>query len=248
MSNEPLEGTFPMPPVDFTQTPEFADAVAKAVAAATPQIVAATLAQVPPPAPVGGELGALMQALAMNISDLTNQGTGMKPVAPELIRSREEGTERMFALIRAARDDGKAATYRLKGKVFLGEEVIEPNWVRASDHTYQPTDIDWDAVPNQSMEPINDTAREIFAAFEQSIAGTLRPVRAQEGILITGRVVVKNDPNRVMVGTTPEEMKAAMAVEHAAMNGLHIHRQDSGGYEQRQILGTTIAGRASVTK
>ena len=165
------------PSVDFTQTPEFAAAVSKAVEAATPKIIAATLAQVPAPAAPGGELGALMQALAMNISDLTNQGTGTKPVAPELIRSREEGAERMFALIRAARDEGKAATYRLKGKVFLGEEVIEPNWVRASDHTYQPTDIDWDAVPNQSMEPLNETAKEIFAAFEQSIAGTLRPVR-----------------------------------------------------------------------
>ncbi len=246
MSNEPLEGD--KPSVDFTQTPEFADAVAKAVAAATPQIVAATLAQVPPPAAPGGELGALMQALAMNIADLTNQGTGSKPVSPELIRSRKEGTERMFALIRAARAESKAATYRLKGKVFLGEEVIEPNWVRVSDHTYQPTDIDWDAVPNQSMEPLNETAKEIFAAFEQSIAGTLRPVRSQEGMLITGRVVVKNDPNRAPVGPSADEIKAGMAVEHLAMNGLHIHRQESGGYEQRQILGTTIAGRASVTK
>ena len=235
------------PSVDFTQTPEFAEAVAKAVAAAAPQIAAAALAQAPQPSSAG-DLGALMAALAMNISELTNQGTGIKPTSPELIRSREEGADRMFALIHKAREQGKVATYRLKGKVFFGEEVIEPSWVRASDHTYQPTDVDWDAVPNQSMEPLNDTAREIFAAFEQSIAGTHRPVRAREDVLIAGRVVVKNDPNRVMVGTTPEEMRAAMAVENSAMNGLHIHRQDGGGYEQRQILGTTAAGRASVMK
>jgi hypothetical protein len=246
MSNETPEGD--KPAVDFTQTPEFADAVAKAVAAAAPQIAAAALAQAPAAAPVGGELAALMQALAMNISDLTNQGTGMKPVAPELIRSRQEGTDRMFALIRAAREEGRAATYRLKGKVFLGEEVIEPSWVRASDHSYQPTDIDWDAVPNQSMEPLNETAKEIFAAFEQSIAGTLRPVRPQEGMLITGRVVVKNDPNRAMVGASADELKAGVAIEQAALHGLRIHNQQSGGYEQQQILGTTHAGRAFVTK
>ena len=245
MSNETPKGDTPA--VDFTRTPEFADAVAKAVAAATPQIVAATLAQVPPPS-ASGDLTALMSALAMNISELTNQGTGIKPVAPELIRSREEGTERMFALIRKARAEGKTATYRLKGKVFLGEEVIEPNWVRASDHTYQPTEVDWDHVPNQSMEPINDTAREIYAEFERSIAGTLRPVRSQEGMLITGRVVVKNDPNRMAPGPTTEEMRAGQAIESAAINGLRIHHQDGGGYEQKQILGTTIAGRASVTK
>jgi len=248
VSNELFEKS-PAPSVDFTQTPEFAAAVAKAVEVATPRIVAATLAQVPASAAPSGELGALMQALAMNIADLTNQGTGIsKPLPPELIRSREEGTARMFALIHAARAEGKAATYRLKGKVFFGEEVIEPNWVRASDHTYQPTDVDWDAVPNQSMEPLNDTAKEIFAAFEQSIAGTLRPVRSQEGMLITGRVIVKNDPNRAMVEPSSDEIKAGLVIERAAMNGLHIHQQDSGGYEQRQILGTTIAGRASVTK
>ena len=87
-----------------------------------------------------------------------------------------------------------------------------------------------------------------FLAFEQSIAGTLRPVRSQEGMIITGRVVVKNDPTRAPVGPSADEIKAGVAIERLAMNGLHIHRQESGGYEQRQILGTTTAGRASVTK
>jgi hypothetical protein len=232
---------------DFTQTPEFKAAVAAAVAAAAPQIAAAALAQVPQPT-ASGEMGALIEAFAMSVSNLTNQGTGIKPVAPELIRSREEGTERMFALIRKAREEGRTATYRLRGKIFFGEEVIEPNFVRASDHTYQPTEVDWDSVPNQSMEPLNDTAREIYAAFEQSIAGTLRPVRPLEGMLITGRVVVKNDPNRQIAAPSPEEIKAGVAIEHAAMNGLRIHREDPAGYQKQQILGTTSAGVAFVTK
>ena len=235
---------------DITQTPEFAEAVAKAAAAAAEKAVADAMAKMPAPAPAtdAGALGAILSNLAMQFAELSHQGVGQKPVSPELIRRREEGATRMWSLIRRAREEGRIATYRLRTKQFLGEEVIEPNWVRASDHTYQPTDVDWDAVPNQGMEPLNETAKEIYAAFEDSIAGTIRPVRNQEGMLITGRVVVKNDPNRVHVGATTEEMQAANAIEGAALSNLRIHRQESGGYEQRQILGSTPAGRAMVTK
>jgi hypothetical protein len=236
-------------PADVTQTPEFQAAVDRVVTAAVDAAVARALASMPAPSPApGNELGAILSNLAMQISDLTNQGTGVKPVDPALIRSREEAHQEMWRLIHKARAEGKVASYRLKGKVFLGEELTEPTFVRHSDRTHQPTEVDWDVVPNTSMEPINDTAREIYAAFERSIAGTLRPVREQQGFFIKGNMIVKQGSQFGGVGATPDEMKAAMAIEQIASSGLRVHQRDVAGYETQQILGTTMAGRAMVTK
>lgn len=235
---------------DVTQTPEFQALVDRAVTAAVDAAVARALAANPAPAAPAAsiELSAILSNLAMQISDLTNQGTGVKPVDPALIRAREEAHSEMWRLIHKARDEGKTASYRLKGKVFIGEEVTEPTFVRHSDRTHQPTEVDWDLVPNTSMEPINDTAREIYAAFERSIAGTLRPVREQQGFFLKGSMIVKQGENFGGVGATPDEMRAAMAVEQIASTGLRVHQRDVAGYETQQILGTTMAGRAMVTK
>lgn len=238
------------PAADVTETPEFQAAVDRAVSAAVDTAVARALAAMPAPAaPIQSmELGSILSNLAMQISDLTNQGTGVKPVDPALIRSREEAHAEMWKLIHKARAEGRPASYKLKGKLFLGEEVIEPTFVRHSDRTHQPTEVDWDLVPNTSMEPINDTAKEIYAAFERSIAGTLRPVREQQGFFLKGSAVVKQGPAHMGIGASADEMKAALAIEQVAATGLRVHQRDVAGYETQQILGTTVAGRAQVSK
>lgn len=230
-------------PADFTQSTEFQDAVAKAVAAVVPGAVAAALANMPQASPAVGDASYLMESLAMSIAKLTDQGVGQKPVDPALLRARDESRNLMFDLIAKARAEGRTASYKLKGKFFV-DEVIEPNFIRASDHTYQATEIDYSGVPNESMEPINDTAREIFDAFMGSIRGTLHPVPYKEGFMITGKAIVKNDPSRSFNGEVTDEVRAAQS----DLNDLRIRREDPAGYVVQQILGTTSAGRAMVTK
>ena len=246
-------------PIDFTQTPEFQLAVSQAVQRAVGPAVQAALAAVAPAANAAltPDMTALFEGFALAVSKLTDQGAGVqKPVPPELLRHREEGHNRCVELIEAARRDGRVASWRLISKVFLADQVIEPSWVNQRTHMYEPTDIDWDGWPSEAMEPLNETAKEIFAAYKQSIAGSkAAPVKRDEGFNIAGKLVIKGDPNRVVNGQlSPEQAKEA--AEHDKQFGqfseivgrLNLHQQPGGGYEAKQILGTTTAGRALMTR
>ncbi len=182
------------PAVPVTETPEFREALAEGIKRATGEIlaqvqkVAATPGDV---APQGGEKN-FAEMLAMAIAQLTDQGTGRQRVAPEIIRARTEARDRMRQLIMKARAEGKPATYELRNKVMLDNRLIEPMWIDSS-HTTRPTEIDWPGVPNEVMVPVNDTAKEIHAAFMESIGSTVKIDGINETLGITpGGLVVRN--------------------------------------------------------
>lgn len=229
------------PRLAFDQTPEFKAAVAaeaqKAVAALKDQIVAELKASAPAAAPVtaGGADMAWISALAMEISQLTDQGTGRRRVAPEIMRQRSEARTRMHELIKQARADGRVPSYRLRNKVLLDEQLIDPAWVD-KNHIAQPTEIDWPGVPNDAMAPINDTAKEIHAAFMDSIGSVDKrdQVLEQPLKLTKGGLVVKGAPSRAQRETTLEHTERLQGEE-----GLRVkHRDEPGRYKDVQILGS----------
>jgi hypothetical protein len=163
------------PAVPVTDTPEFKEALAAGIEQATAKILESVqkVAGVPgTELPQGGEKN-FAEMLAMAIATLTDQGTGRQRVAPEVIRARTEARDRMRQLIMKARAEGRTATYELRNKVVLDNRVIEPMWID-SNHITRPTEIDWPGVPNEVMVPINDTAKEIHAAFMESIGSVVK--------------------------------------------------------------------------
>ena len=140
-----------------------------------------------------------MRALAMEISQLTDQGTGRKRVAPEIIRSRQVSRELMVKLIAKARAAGRTATYRVRAKTLLADRVVEPYWID-NLHTAQPTIIDWDGIPNEAMVPENKTAKEIYEAYKGWIGSTERVVPEDSLAITPGGLVVHGGAASISAG------------------------------------------------
>lgn len=240
----------------MTQSPEFQDAVAKAVAAAVGPLMEklAGARDGVGSEPQTGDRG-LMQELAMAISMLTDQGSNRSRVAPEIIAQRQKAREEMVNLIIASRAEGRVATYQLRNKVVINEQLIEPFYV-TSDHKSKPTEIDYGGVPNEAMVPVNDTAKEIFGAFMRSI-GSVVAGRGKDGHVLPGQdrlgvtrggLVVRNSAitnavdratPKIHDGPMPAYEEAPQTNGNPAYEPLRVnHKQEGGQYIEKHILGT----------
>jgi hypothetical protein len=139
----------------------------------------------------GVELGlkAIMENLGMTLADVAAQGIGVqKPIPPEVLRAREEAHRLMVQRIKRAKRDGEIPKYRVVAITQAdfgrsGQALVQPFWVD-SDKVRQPTEIEWPGVPNNSLMPLNDVAKEIMAHFKDSIGnmGRLTPSEELKGI------------------------------------------------------------------
>jgi hypothetical protein len=230
------EATDPLPPppepppvTGFTNTPEFQEAVAAALAkmmeTASAEKDNATDAK------------SLMQALAMEISQLTDQGTGRKRVAPEVLRMRQAGLERMMRLLKEARTSKTVVSWRVKSKCYLADRVVEPFWI-ATDHTAQPTEIDWDGVPNEAMMPLNKPAEAIHDAFRQWIGSSARVVPDDALAITPGGLVVHGGAAGLSSGKRKVDPEARHTGEPEPEGALNIHHKNKQGYVETRILGS----------
>ena len=199
---------------ELTGSPEFKAAVAEAAAEAIkgllPQLTAARVGSGTAPQSDDRDFAGM---LAQAIAALTDQGSGIKRVPAEVMAGRAKARERMINLIIEARAQNKPATYTLRNKVVINERIIEPFWV-SSDHKTHPTEIDFGGVPNEAMVPVNETAKEIFRAFKESIGTTLggkgrdgHALPGEDSLGVTrGGLVVRNSAVSVTMAqkTTPE--------------------------------------------
>lgn len=227
--------------VPLTETEEFKAAVAKAAADALSELLP-TLKQARQAhgsEDEGGSDPTWMRALAMEISQLTDQGTGRRRVAPEVLRARQLAREKMTQLIIDARAAKKLATYRVKAKCLLADRVVEPFWI-ASDHTAQPTIIDWDGIPNEAMVPENKTAKAIHEAFMESIGSSVRVVPEDAlaitpgGLVVHGGAAALSSGRRQVSAGEPKHTGDASPEQ-----GLNIHHKNAPGrFVEKRILGS----------
>lgn len=137
----------------------------------------------------------MFDRMAMAIAEISDQGTARKRVAPEVLAARARAHEKMVKLINAAREGGAEPEYRLVAKTYLSERFIEP-FMPGPDKRPIPTEIIWKGAPNQAMRPLNKVAKEIYAAFQESV-GTqekLNGVDNRPFAMTPGGVVVKGLP------------------------------------------------------
>jgi hypothetical protein len=225
----------------ITETPEFHKAVADAVAKAIPDIVAHLSAIRGAPA---GDDKAFAEGLAMAIAALTDQGTGRKRVAPEIVEQRSKARTRMAELLIAAKAENRIPSYRLTNKVYLDEVLVDPIYIDPASKSQKPTEIDWPGVPSEAMIPINDVAREIHAAFCLSIGSVAKEhLIAEKPFAVTANgLVVKSGglalrPASVL-GMNPE------AQQQATGEGLRIKGRGTGipgEHKEVRVLGTVAA-------
>ncbi len=218
----------------LTESPEFKAAVSEAAAEAVKGIMEALSAgretHGTADAPAASIDNNFAEGLAMALAQLTDQGTGRKRVAPEIVRKRAQARALMENLIIQARAEGKSASYQLRNKVYLDEVMVDPNWVNPATKAAEPTVIEWPGVPNEAMVPMDETAKEIFAAYIESIGSVVSVVPpvpqyvTPNGLTVNGRAPARRTTNMTSRGDAV---------------GLRIaHKDTPGTYREINILGT----------
>jgi hypothetical protein len=193
----------------ITASPEFQDAVRKAAADGIATALAAATA-VKATGVVTDDIKELFSELAVQMSNIADQGNHRTKVAPELLRQWEKARARMWDLIEAARSNGKAKPeYKLLAPVYLNERLIQPFVRDDKSGRARNVEITWTGAPNLAMLPLNPVAEEIFAAFKESIGSTaqLGRVTGPHGgvtridgrpyVLTPGGLSVKGEAERV---------------------------------------------------
>ena len=216
--------------IEVSEAPDFKAAVAEAV-----KEILAKLATAKDGRPADNKDAGWAEEVAMAIASLNDQGVGRKTVAPKILRQRAEARQLMTELIVEMRASGEKPVYRLRNKVYLDEQLIDPVWI-GPDHTQRPTEIEWLGVPNEAMIPVNKIAKQIHKAFQDSI-GSVENAPQERPIagVTAGGLVIKSGSRAVRPIAVLDEHGAQPSSE----GGLSVlHKGKSGQYKEVHVLGT----------
>jgi hypothetical protein len=177
---------------DPTRSPEFQAAVDAAVNAslgpAVQAAVSQALAALKTSAPSSAE--DLFSKMALSIAEMSHQGSGRaKPIAPEVMAARQKAADQLDALMHEMSENLRAAQigqdkalfeawtprYRVVGKVWLKERLIEP-FRRGRERGSRPVpqDIAWSGPPNHLLKPLNEIAGRLHNLFLASVGSVAR--------------------------------------------------------------------------
>ena len=159
---------------------------------------------------------ALFSGLASAIAEMSMQGRpGPKPISPAEKAKRDAAHERCVRLVLKARRENAEPEYRLISKVYFNERLIEP-YRRLPDKRVVPQEIVWTGLPNESMVPVNDIAREIFSAYKESIGSVeLIPTLDNRPVWVTqSGLTVKGDPPKRAFVAAPQAFDDRLGVRH----------------------------------
>lgn len=149
-----------------------------------------------------------MGRLALAIAGLTAQNSGKKYIDPEVLAQRAQANARMVDLIARYKAMDVLPSYKLTGITVLNEVPLIPTYIDAK-HVQRPVEIGWPEAPNMSMVPMDEPAKEIFAAFLASIgealpSATPQPVISPRGVVVRKGTVAHMMPDQAPPAATPD--------------------------------------------
>lgn len=219
-------------------SPEGQEAISAAVAAVLSKLnVGRTEANT---IPLDGDVNFARQ-LATAIGEISDQGNKIRRVAPAELEKRRMARERMEDLLISARADGTVPEYELSAAVYLDEQLVSPTYVDRN-HIARRTQIAWPKVPNEHMRPTNQSAKNIFAAFMESIGGPTSAVRKPDDVLVE-----QADESGLKVLHQGERREVAH-VSKPRMHDLQIiNRNLPGTMVETHVLGSVSAPARQIT-
>lgn len=221
----------------ITDTPEFKQAVAAQVEALTKGIVAQVrddvrselLAKVKTDNPT--DAGGLMEQLALAIAEISDQGTNRKRVAPEILAQRAKAHQEAIEILNGIRENNLQPEYALVSHVYLNERLIPP-FMPGPNKTPVRTQIIYTGMPNDAMRPLNDIAKELYAAYRRSIGSVEEKIKGADKRplwMTQGGVVIKGEPRA-------QRREVAAPPEFSDL--VDIKTQDDPTAPEVQVLGT----------
>lgn len=174
-------------------------------------------------------------ALAMSIAEIANQGIGKPaPIPPETLERWRAAHAEVLALLADAHVKGEDAHYRVTKTMFLNETRVEPQWHNPKEHKMEDMIIRWNDIPNEWMEPANEIATKIHAAYMTSI-GTAPTKRADPAT-----PWVRSE-KRLFLGMSPDQREA-----HSP-NSLDPRLHGRGAEAKTKFILGTVANPATLS-
>jgi hypothetical protein len=177
----------------------------------------------------------MMRQLAMAIAEVSDPGNQRKRVSPEIMEARREGALRMETLVLDYAARGIVPEYELTRAVYLAEELV-PATYTDRDHVQRRTRIEWPGIPNEGMVPHNEAAREIHAAFLQSIGGATKNV-TRESAMLSGKDNTGNQSG-LKVMHKPEVKQGSPVGKPRNSGVTKVGRRQAGDVVETNVLGT----------
>lgn len=119
--------------------------------------------------PVEGADLSLIRQLAVAIGEVSDQGAKIKRVAPAEMEARVTARKAMEDLIIDTAAKGEEIPqYDLTREVYLDEQLVPATYIDR-DHRRCVQSVEWPGVPDESMRPVNASAKAIYAHFIRSI-------------------------------------------------------------------------------
>lgn len=215
------------------------------IAGAAKQAVADALAQSKAAAGVTDEVKALFSELVLQMTEVNQQGQPKTKISPEEARRREIATKRAWELIKQARDRGDKPEYRLVTPVYLNERLVLPYTRPEKGGKVIQREIIWTGMPSNGMQPINAVARDIYAAFKESLGSSItlgRVVGPHGNATVTDDRPYVMTPGGLTVKGEPDRKSYATAAEHPFADALEVeapaHDNNNPNSEFVNVLGT----------
>lgn len=213
--------------------------------------IAAAIRAALPAAPIGASAGVsddvkeLFSELVLQMTEVNQQGQPKTKISPEEARKRQTATERAWELIHAAREKGDKPEYKLVTPVYLNERLVTPYTRAEKGGKVIQREIIWTGMPSNGMLPVNKVAKEIFAAFKESIGSSIhlgRVVGPHGGATRTDDRPYVMTPGGLTVKGEPDRKANATASEHPFADALEIeapaHDNNNPNSEFVNVLGT----------
>lgn len=218
------------PQVPMHERPEFKQAVAESAAIVVQALLAKGVTPVPgqPVAESTPQMTELFREMAMSISEISDQGTNRKRVAPEILAKRQSAGDRMFELlgevadkVKVARETGDEETaaawlpeYRVVAKINFNERLVEP-FRTGADKQPVANEIYWMGPPSDALLPLNAIAKKIFGHYREWLGTTIGvPTQDNRPVWVTaGGMVVKGDAPAKRFVAPPVEFKDELGIK-----------------------------------
>lgn len=229
--NEPRNNPGSVSQTDFTQTQAFRDAVAKATAEAVAKATAEITSKISAAHTSAGtnptsDTDDFARKLALAITQASDPQNKHKHISPEETLRREASQSKMLGLIAKCRAEDVVPRYTLKTGTYLDERWVEATWTDRN-HVQRRTEIGWPGIPNESMDPASEEAREIFLAYRIWIGGPTERVSHPTGKGGSLRVMHEGEVGHVPHVGRPRNPDLAI-----------LGRDSPGEIKETAILGT----------
>jgi|GEM_PF-5133593 len=180
----------------------------------------------------------LVEALGVSIVKAADPKNRHQVVDPALLASRRNAHQEMVDLLIKFRAEGVMPRYKLKAKSFLGNIKIDPQFQHPGTKAIMTQMVDYPKPPNAAMEPVNESAKLVYAAYRRSHATLAGDERQLPKLPWLGKAPWIFGKEGIVKGNTVEEAPERIADPNAIFPDMRVFGSSEVPKKEVRVLGT----------